>query len=114
MNRFYVDIEDGDWYVFDSSQEPHKAVSSWSCEQDAKDDAARRNEDCEIVFEGMIYEKVTGIDLLRRANNLFKNGSDAFADRFDIELALRFRSKTDVHLEIDSFTWLDIVLSGIS
>ena len=42
--RFYVEEEDGDWYVFDSSIEPHKAVSSWSCEQDAKDDAARRNE----------------------------------------------------------------------
>jgi hypothetical protein len=41
--RFYVDEEDGDWCVFDSHQEPHKAVSSWSCEQDAKDDADRLN-----------------------------------------------------------------------
>lgn len=41
--RFYVDNEGDDWYVFDSLAEPHKAVSSWSCEQDAKDDAADRN-----------------------------------------------------------------------
>ena len=42
--RYYADEDDGEWYVFDSSVEPHKAVSSWSCEQDAKDDADRRNE----------------------------------------------------------------------
>jgi hypothetical protein len=41
--RYYVDEEDDDWYVFDSGQNPHKAVSSWSCEQDAKEDADRRN-----------------------------------------------------------------------
>lgn len=38
------DPADEDWYVFDSEVEPHKAVSSWSDEQAAKDDAARRNE----------------------------------------------------------------------
>jgi len=44
-DRFYVGVENGndDWYVFDAQQEPHKAVSSWSCEQDAKDDADRLN-----------------------------------------------------------------------
>lgn len=44
--RFYADFDEdtNDWCVFDSSVEPHKAVSSWSCEQDAEDDAARRNE----------------------------------------------------------------------
>ena len=47
--RFYADEDDGDWLVFDSLQNPHKAVSSWSDKQDAQDDADRRNEDCELA-----------------------------------------------------------------
>jgi hypothetical protein len=42
--RFYSDEEGGEWYVFDSSVTPHKALSSWMCSQDAEDDAARLNE----------------------------------------------------------------------
>lgn len=35
--RFYIDEEDDCWYVFDSEQDPHKAISSWCCKQDDAD-----------------------------------------------------------------------------
>ena len=36
-----------------------------------------------------VTNKVTGIELLRRANNLFNNGSGTFADRFDTDQLLK-------------------------
>lgn len=36
-----------------------------------------------------VPNKVTGIELLRRASNLFNNGSGSFADRFDIDQLLK-------------------------
>jgi hypothetical protein len=41
--RYYVDEEDGMWYVFDSHMEPHKAISSWCSKEDAQEDADERN-----------------------------------------------------------------------
>jgi hypothetical protein len=34
-------------------------------------------------------QKVTGIELLRRADNLFSTGSESFAERFDIHQLLK-------------------------
>lgn len=43
--RYYIDYdEDNDlWCVFDSEQEPHKAVSSWACKSDAQTECDNRN-----------------------------------------------------------------------
>lgn len=43
--RYYVDDEDSVFYVFDSHQSPHKAVSSWSDQFEANKDCGQRNGD---------------------------------------------------------------------
>ena len=88
--RFYVDDDteyNEDFFVFDSCAEPHKAVSSWSCKQDADDDCARRNESAKELIAPKILadvpNKLTGMELIRCAQRLFDNGSETFADKFD-------------------------------
>ncbi len=95
--RFYVDVgmvedEDDDlWYVWDSQQEPHKAISSWSSEQDAKDDADIRNNSLPHIPMTLASteNKITGIELLRYAVRLFNNGNETFALTFDEDKLLK-------------------------
>jgi hypothetical protein len=47
-------------------------------------------------------QNVTGIELLHRADNLFSNGSESFAERFDIDQLLKIAqgymaSAWDIH-----------------
>jgi len=79
--RYYPDEDDGDWYVFDSSVEPHKAVSSWSSAQDAEDDAARRNESEKELAKP---EGLHGIELLRYAAKLFDKCNETFNGKFTV------------------------------
>jgi hypothetical protein len=104
--RYYVDqdfeddlLEDDDgaivnedWYVFDSEQEPHKAISSWCSKEDAQDHCDRMNGDIKEP------KKTNPNELIDRLNELVKVQREALDSKDKLIKALDELSKGQARL----------------